>query len=690
LLVDDDGNVTRPTLQPLSGLYHIWFDPTVTAQYYPLVHTVFWIEHRLWGDSHLGYHLVTLLWHIVSVVLVYFIVERLKLTGALLAAAVFALHPVMVESVAWMCEQKNTLSTAFYLSALLTYLAFNASRRRSQYFLALGLFALALLTKTITVTLPAVLLVIFWWQRGRVEWRRDVVPLLPFFALGAASGLMTVWVEHTYFHGEEADFTLSLAQRFLLASRAICFYLGKLVWPAHLMFTYPRWTIDPSQAWQWVFPVAVLATTIALWVIRKLWRAPLAAWLIYCGTLLPAIGIANVYMFVITYVADHMQYLASLAMIVPVSVAVARCVERQSQSVRWAGTALCILLVAVLAVLSRQQSHLYGDVFKFYEAVLADNPDSWLAHNNLGKEYANNGKPQEAIKHVRAALSIRANFEMAHRNLGGLLSDNGQFSEAIKEYQAALALEPNDPEARNGLGFTLNQMGRPAEAIESLRHAIRLQPDYAEAHNNLGIALGRTGKTEEAIEEFRRALELNKNLATAHNNWGIVLSSTGKNLQAIEHFREALQLNSNDANSNFNLAAVLAETGKNEEAISHFEQAIRVRPDFVEAHFELAETLRKMDRTQPAIEHYRTVLRHKPDFINAYANLAKALAVAGNSDEAISVAQQGIEANRSAGQQAVAQEIEQWLKQYRTELQRSADAVSSGSTPQAPKPARSQ
>ncbi len=647
LLVDDEGNITPPNLRPVSGLYHIWCDPTVTAQYYPILHTAFWLEHRLWGDSLVGYHLVTLLWHEISVVLLYFLLQRLKVPGALLAAAIFALHPVMVESVAWMCEQKNTLSTVFYLSAMLMYLKFDASRRRASYFTALGLFALALLAKTITVTLPAALLVIFWWQRGRVDWRRDVLPLLPFFVLAAASGLMTVWVERTYFHGEEAGFSLSIAQRFLLAGRAIWFYLGKLAWPANLMFTYPRWTIDPTQWWQWIFPIAVLVTTLALWAIRKRWRSPLASWLLFCGTLLPTLGFANVYMFVITFVADHFQYLASLGVIVLAASAAASGLARLPQPARRAGIALCILLVATLAGLSRQQSRIYGDVVTFYETALKDNPNSWLAHNNLGLALYREGKPLEASEHYRAALSIKPNFSLAHRNLGGVFADHGHLSEAMDEFRAALAINRDDPESLNGLGLALIQIGRAAEAIEPLQRAIRLQPDYAVAHNNLGIALNMKGEVANAIVEFQRSLKINSDYAYAHNSWGNALYGIGEKLPAIEHFKQAVRIDPNDASAHYNLASVLAEVGQTGEAISHFQQAIHVRPGFMPA----------------------------------YVSLAQALASANRTNEALAAAEKGIESAKSTNQTAAAEQLEEWLKHYQTELQRVADPASLKSFP---------
>jgi protein O-mannosyl-transferase len=635
-LIDDEGNITPPGLRSINGLYHIWFDPKNTAQYYPLLHTVFWIEHRLWGDSYWSYHLVTLLWHAANVTLIYFILKKLRVPGALLAAAFFALHPVIVESVAWMCEQKNTLSTLFYLGAMSVYLRFDASRHPAQYFAGLGLFAMALLTKTITVTLPIALLLIFWWQRGTLSWRRDVLPLVTFFALGIACGLLTVFVEQSYFHGEEASFTLTPAQRILFAGRGIWFYLSKLIWPVNLYFTYPRWTIDPAQWWQWIYPVAALVTTIFLWTIRNRWRAPLACWLFFCVTLLPGIGLANVYMFTITFVADHMQYLACLGIFVLAAAVLAQGFAGLPKSMRWSGVAACVVLVGSLAALSHQQSAPYGDAVTYYRMLVAENPDSWLAENNLGMELANRGHYREAMEHYRASLRLKPIYALAHRNLGGLLSNDRRFSEAIKEFRIALEIAPDDPEALYGLGLALSQSGQFKEAIEQLERAVKLEPKYVDAHNILGVTLGSAGMTKKAIAEFRRVLELNSNNADAHNNWGRVLADAGDKPAAIEHFQQAIELNPNNASFHFNLASLLAETGLTNDAITHFEQAVRLQPGFVEA----------------------------------YPELGKALNAAGRPNDAVYFAQLGIAANRNAGQQAAAEQIEKWLRDYQQQLER--------------------
>jgi protein O-mannosyl-transferase len=256
LIWDDDAHVTRPELQSWHGLYRIWFDLKATQQYYPLLHSAFWIESRLWGRDTLGYHLVNIFLHITAAILVAVILRRLAIPGAYLAAAIFALHPVNVESVAWITELKNTLSTVFYLSAALVYLGFDHRRRASLYAGALGLFVLGLLSKTTTATLPAALLVVFWWQRGRLSWRRDVLPLIPFFVLGAAAGLFTAWVERVIGGAQGADFNFTIVERCLIGGRAVWFYLSKLFWPVNLTFIYPRWHVSQGVWWQYLFPLA--------------------------------------------------------------------------------------------------------------------------------------------------------------------------------------------------------------------------------------------------------------------------------------------------------------------------------------------------------------------------------------------------------------------------------------------------
>src|SRR5438874_11242692 len=312
LLWDDDNCTTPPELRSLDGLRRIWFVPRTIAQYYPLLFSSYWLQQRLWGDSPSGYHLVNLLLHIGCVVLVLRILRFLRIPGAELATIIFALHPVNVETVAWITERKNTLSGVFGLAATLWYLKFDEGRRSRSYALAVGLFFLGLLSKTAIVTLPLALLVIFWWKRGAISWRRDVVPLIPFFFLSATAGLMTSWVEYGNIGYKAITLALSPVDRCLIAGRAFWFQLGKVLWPSNLMFVYPRWEINAAVWWQYLFPLGVLGLLGILWSLRRWSRAPLSGVLVYIFLLLPSLGFLYIYFFIYSFVADHWQYLACL------------------------------------------------------------------------------------------------------------------------------------------------------------------------------------------------------------------------------------------------------------------------------------------------------------------------------------------------------------------------------------------
>ena len=314
-LWDDAAHVTRPDLRSWEGLWSIWSAPGATQQYYPFTHTFFWLQHRLWGDTPLGYHLVNITLHAAAASMAGLILYRLSIPGAYFAAAIFALHPVQVETVAWITEIKNTLSAVFYLGAAIAWLRYKEKANAGAYAISLGLFVLALCSKTVTATLPAALLVIAWWQRGRLSWRHDVLPLVPFFIFGIAAGLSTVWVERSLVGAEGAAFDLTPIERGLIAGRALWFYAGKLLWPVNLVFIYPRWNVSQAHGWQYVYPAAALAVLAVAWAVRRRWRGPLAGLLYFAGTLFPALGFFNVYPFLFSFVADHFQYLASLGLI---------------------------------------------------------------------------------------------------------------------------------------------------------------------------------------------------------------------------------------------------------------------------------------------------------------------------------------------------------------------------------------
>src|SRR6266403_4760016 len=383
VLWDDEAHIGGPELRTLDGLRRTWFVPRTTQQYYPLLHTSYWVQQKLWGDSITGYHIVNLLLHIGCVVLVLRIVRFLRIPGAELAATVFALHPVNVETVAWIAERKNTLAGVFALAATLWYLRFDESRSRRSYVLALGLFLLGLLSKTAIVTLPLALLAIFWWKRGTISWRRDVVPLIPFFFFSAASGLMTRWVEYGNIGYRARMLDLSLLDRCLIAGRAFWFYLWKLLWPSNLMFVYPRWEISAAVPWQYIFPLAVLVLLGILWSLRRWSRTPLAGVLVYILLLLPSLGFLNIYFFLYSFVADHWQYLASLGIITPCASGIVLLVRR----LKWEALlepASTLLLGGMLFVLTWQRRRMYRDNESLYRTTIGRNPACWMAYCNFG------------------------------------------------------------------------------------------------------------------------------------------------------------------------------------------------------------------------------------------------------------------------------------------------------------------
>jgi tetratricopeptide (TPR) repeat protein len=654
-LWDDDGHLTKPGLQSLHGLWRIWFELGATQQYYPLLHSAFWLEHRMWGGATIGYHLTNIALHALSACLVVLIMRRLSLPGAWLGGFVFALHPVHVESVAWIAEQKSTLSGVFYLAALLVYLHFDQDRRKSRYLLATGLFVLALMSKSVTATLPAVILLILWWRRGRLEWKRDALPLLPWFAVGAFSGLFTAWVERTLIGARGAEFLLTPAQRVLIAGRAICFYFGKLLWPANLMFFYPHWKVDPGVWRQWLFPAAVLAVLAGLVFAVRRCRGPLASFLIFSATLFPVLGFLNVYPFRYSYVADHFQYLASLGVIVPGIALLVWAVERTSarKAVTIAGSVLLILL---LGALTWRQSRMYRDIETLYRASLERNPGSWLAHYNLGKLLADQpGQLADAITEYQAALRSKPDYADAHHNLGIAFSRiPGRLPDAIAEYQDALRIEPDDSGAHNDLGVALahtpgrmqdavaeykaalqanpdladahynlgnlwlHTPGRQQDVIAEYQAALRIDPDYAEAHANLGIQLAAMpGRSSDAIAEFQAALRLKPDLAETHNYLGLMLASIpGRLPDAIAEYQTALRLKPDYAEAHTNLGNALVLTpGRFADALDEYREALRIRPEYAEAHFFLGNALSHIPgRQQDAIEEFQTVQRLRPEF----------------------------------------------------------------------------
>ena len=555
---DDDYHVTQPQLRSWTGLGCIWFDLGATKQYYPLVHSIFWVEHCFWGDEPLGYHLVNIFLHIFSAFLLLKILRQLEVPGAWLAAALWALHPVQMESVAWITELKNVLSGVFYFGSTLVYLKFDRTRKTGAYAYSLMLFVLGLMSKSVIATLPAALLVVFWWKRGKLSWKRDILPLIPFFIVGISSGLFTAWVEQHFIGAEGTDYNYTFIERTLIAGHAIWFYLGKLFWPSDLIFIYPRWQVSESIGWQYLFPAAALLFVAALIWLSRRWRGPLAGFLFFAGTLFPALGYLNVFPFRYSFVADHFQYLACLGLIVPCAAGMVKLANFVIPERYWLRSSLCAGLLLVLGVMSWQRAWVYQSLETLWTDTLAQNPECWMAHGNLGETLVKEGRMDEAMAQFQKALEIKPNYVQAHNNLGIVLVKKGREDEGIAEYEKALAINPNYAEARYNLGIALVKKGRLDEAMAQYKKALEIDPNYVAARCNLGLALAQKGQLDAAIAQFQKAVEINPDYLDAHNNLGVAFAQKGRMDEAIAQFQEAVRLDPNNSSAQNNLAKVQA------------------------------------------------------------------------------------------------------------------------------------
>ncbi len=556
---DDDYVQDNLALRSLAGLGQIWFQPGTTRQYYPLVHTTYWLEYRLWGLDPTGYHVVNVILHALSAVLVWRLLIRLKVAGAWAAAALFALHPVHVESVAWITERKNVLSGAFYLSAAWAYLRCQEARSPRLYWAALFLFAAALLSKTVTCTLPAALLLVLWWK-GQTPMRRTAVALVPFFALGVAMSGVTVWMEKHSVGAWGPEWDLSLVERGLIAGRALWFYAAKLLVPLELAFIYPRWKIDATAVWQYVYPAGALGVGALLWAFRERWgRGVLTGALFFAGTLTPALGFFNFYPMLYSFVADHFQYLASLGLLALVAAGGHRTWTRLGRPA--AGPVALAVALALCGLLTWQQGQVYADLETLWRDTLKKNAGAWIAHNNLANILKERGQLDQAIGHYRQALLLKPGSAQIHLNLADAHRARGEPAAAMRHYGRALNAEPDRVETYLKLGNALLGQNAVAEAIEHYGRALRLAPDLALAHSNLGAALAIQRRDAEAIEHYQRALQLNPDFAEAHNNLGRLLALRGQFAEAIDHYRRALQLKPTYRQARANLASALQAVG---------------------------------------------------------------------------------------------------------------------------------
>jgi len=583
---DDDAYVTRNSLLTApDGLQRIWFSLDSPSQYFPLVYTTFRLEHALWGLNPAGYHWVNILLHAVNALLAWRLLKRLSVPGAWLAAAIFALHPVNVESVAWITELKNVLSLFFYLLALLAWVETvekaEGSRLEAKvwYGLALVFFALALCSKTTACTLPAAMLLILWLKQKPINWPR-LAQVVPFVVLGAGMGLVSMWWEQHRQGTEGKTFALGLLERLLIASRAVWFYAGKLLWPANLTFNYPRWVIQPGNPFAYGWLVAGVGLGAVICYARRFaGRGVVVAAAFYVAALSPMLGFIMLYTFRYTFVADHYQYVACLGPIALAAAGLSAASSRSGSENRFLKPLIGGGLLVVLGVLTWRQCGMYADLETLWRTTLARNPHSYMARNNLGTVCLNQGRLDEAMACFREALEIQPHDANAYLNLGAALFQGGQADGAILQYQKALEIQPGLAEAHKNLGDVFLQLGRVDEALAHSRKAVEIRPEFAEAQNNLGNALLQKGQLDEAITHLQRAVDLLPEYPNALNNLGVALIQRGKAAAAMALFQKAVDIQPDFAEAHNNLGKLQLQQGKVREAVAHYETALKLQPD---------------------------------------------------------------------------------------------------------------
>ena len=509
---DDDRYVTANRLLTApDGLQRIWFSLDAPSQYFPLTYTLLRIERSLWDLNPTGYHWVNILLHVANAFLVWRVLARLNIPGAWLATIVFALHPIQVESVAWISELKNLLMGFFFLLTLLAWIEYvdpHGERRPILYVAALLFYLLALAAKSTACTLPAALLLILWWKKKPIN-RRAVFEIIPFVVLALGVGLIAVWWEK-YHQGTRVLVSLAPIERLLIASRAIWFYLSKIFWPSNLTFIYPQWKISTSDPTAYVWLVATIGLAALIYFGRRFFgRSVEVAALFFVATLSPLLGSVMLYTFRYTFVADHYQYLACIGPIALAAGGFIRLTEK-TRNEKWIVSCATVAVVLCLSFLTFRQSATYRDMETLWRTTIAKDPNSWMAYNNLGVVQIGKGNMDDAIEKYERALRLHPEYPEALYNLGSALLQNGKADEAIQLCEKALKLQPSDPDAHVVLGNAFVTKGDVDQAIREYRDALSIRPEDINAHYNLGVALQQKGELEQAVDEFRKANELDQ------------------------------------------------------------------------------------------------------------------------------------------------------------------------------------
>ena len=635
---DDVIFAEEPVIHAASGLWSIWFSPgdiENEGHYWPIVYTTFWLEHKLWGLAPAGYHVVNIALHAGNALLVWRVMARLSVPGAWLVAAVFAVHPLHVESVAWIIERKDLLSGAFYLGAVLAWMRFQESARAAPYALALALFVAAMLSKSVAVTLPAALVVWQWWRYGRVS-LGDGLALAPFFAVGLGIAL----ADYAFYASRETvDLGYTLAERMQIAGRALWFYAGKLVWPTELAVIYPLWEVGAGRPAAWAFVAGAAALAALLWFARRrVGRGPLAGALFYALALAPVLGFVDYGYMQFSFVADRFQYLAGAGVIAVLVGAAAYGVARLPAPGRLAARVAATSVVVALAVLTWRQAGVYRDEVALFGHVVARNPAARDAHLNLGSALLDAGRIEDGLEASRVAAAQRPETAGPLANIGRALIAQGRFEEAQAALEQALELAPRNLAALQNLGEVHRRQGRIDAAEAAYRKALAVDDGYALAHAGLGHVLAQAGRHEEGLGYMARALAARPDPdlgAGLYLQMGRAVRELGRHGAAARYFGRAAAARPDSPEPLLELALLRVVEGRAEQAEAYRRRALELGGDSPKTLHALAESLRKEQRADEATALYRQALALDPDFAPGHAGLGLALHQAGRHAEAV-------------------------------------------------------
>jgi tetratricopeptide (TPR) repeat protein len=639
---DDTAEILRndPIRSSWRAMGEVWTAPT-GADYLPLKETVQWIEWHLWGDAPLGYHLVSISLHLLSALLFWGLLARLGVPFAWTAALLFAVHPMVVESVAWISELKNTLSLPLLLASALAYVAFDESRERPDgawrgpYALSLTAFLASILAKGSGVMLPFVLLVYAWFRHGRIT-RRAILSTVPFALMSGAVGAATIWFqEHRAIAGVVAP-AGGLGERLAIAGHALVFYFVKAIVPWPIGPVYPGWKVGVSfmaDAWPWL---AIAVAASVLWRNRVRWgRGPILASAWFALNLVPVLGFIRMSFARLSPVSDHFAYIALLGVVGGFAGGLGTLARALGQKgPRLALACAVALILGAFAWESHCLAGNYRDDLAFWTFASRQNPEAWAARNNLGLIDLSAGRLPEAAEQFEAVLRSGEQQAEIYNNLGTTYTRLGRYDEAAAQFEAALRLQPGYPVAEANLGNVLAQTRQYDQAIAHYRRSLELKPDMADVHTRLGMAYSLSSHPSEAEAEFAEAIRLDPNAAEPRYRLATLLANSGRLPEAITRFQETVALDPARADAYAGLGLALTLSQRPQEALEPLRRAVTLQPRSAEARAYLGFALFRLGSLSEAIEAYRSAIGISADNPDIWFNLADALRSAGRVDEA--------------------------------------------------------